>query len=61
MIAFVSILVYIIVLFSLSTLLFFSLTFVLGTQEPMIAFLLTLIAAHLLLNTLGGLRKVNKY
>ncbi len=57
MITIMSIFFYLIILFSISTLLFFSLTFVLGTKDPMIAYLLSLIATHLVLNTLGGLRK----
>ncbi len=57
MITMVSIVLYLIILFCIATLLFFSLTFVLGTQDPMIAYLLSIIATHLVLNTLGGLRK----
>ncbi|UOQ84924.1 hypothetical protein [Gracilibacillus salinarum] len=56
MISILSSIVYLLILFSLSTLLFLLVLF-LGTSEPGIAYLLCLIVVQLLLDTFGKLKK----
>lgn len=53
--AIISILLYLIVLFGASTLLFFFLTSIWQTDESAIAYLLSLIITHLVLDTFGNI------
>lgn len=58
--AFISIFLYLIILFGISTILFFSLVSLWYTNEPVIAYLLSLIITQLVLNTLGEIGKGKK-
>ncbi|QDP41490.1 hypothetical protein [Radiobacillus deserti] len=57
MITIFSILIYVILLFLLSTLLFFTLTSIWVTNEPIIVYLLCFIIIHLLLHAFGTMKK----
>ena len=48
----ISMLMYLVILFALSSLLFFSLISIWETNEPVISYLLSVIVVHLLLNTM---------
>ncbi|KGX89486.1 hypothetical protein [Pontibacillus marinus] len=58
--AIISSLIYLFILFGASTLLFSALISLWHTDEPVIAYLLSLIVVQLLLNTFGDLRKRKK-
>lgn len=58
--AIISLLIYLFILFGASTLLFSALISLWHTDEPVIAYLLSLIVIQLLLNTVGDLRKRKK-
>lgn len=53
----ISFLLYLIILFGIATLLFLSLVSIWSTSEPAIAYLLSLIITHLILNTYGQVGK----
>ncbi|MDL4840331.1 hypothetical protein [Aquibacillus rhizosphaerae] len=55
--AIISVFLYLIVLFGVSSILFFSLVSIWSTTEPVIAYLLSLIITHLILNTFGQIGK----
>lgn len=56
----ISILLYLLILFSFSTLLFSSLNTIWETNEPIIAYLLSLIIIYLILHTIGEFSKRDK-
>jgi hypothetical protein len=58
--AVISVFLYLIILFGVSMLLFFSLISIWDTNEPVIAYLLSLISSHLILNAFGQIRKKEK-
>ncbi|MBU9711719.1 hypothetical protein [Evansella tamaricis] len=58
--AIISVFLYLIILFGVATLLFISLVSIWGTTEPVIAYLLSLIITHLILNTFGQIGKKDK-
>jgi hypothetical protein len=58
--AIISILFYIVILFAVSSLLFTLLGSIWDTNEPVIAYLLSLIITHLMLNTIGQFSKGDK-
>ncbi|HWL24945.1 MAG TPA: hypothetical protein VNR38_14560 [Ureibacillus sp.] len=58
--AMISILLYLIILFAFATLLFFTLNSIWVTNEPMIAYLLSLIISYFILNAIGEINKRDK-
>lgn len=55
--AFLSVILYLIVLVGISTGLYFLLTLIWDTQEPILAYLMALIFTQLLISTIGNLKK----